>query len=92
VVFLTGDRHHSEISRLKTENDMVIYDITSSALTSKSYDHSKELNSLRIPGSMIGQRNFAVVEVKGKRKERETRVTFFNSQGEQVFDHTLNFE
>lgn len=91
VIFLTGDRHHSEISRLRTDNGVVIYDITSSALTSKTTDHSQEQNSYRVTGSMIGKRNFALVEVTGKRKEREVRVTFFNSQGERLFDHELNF-
>lgn len=92
VIFLTGDRHHSEVTRLKTNDGVVIYDITSSALTSKTTDHSEEKNSFRIPGSMIGQRNFAIVEVNGKRKERNAHVTFFNSQGEQIFNHILNFE
>ncbi len=90
VVFMTGDRHHSEVSRLETENGIVIYDITSSALTSKTYDHSKENNTLRVPGSIIGDRNFATVEVTGKRKEREVKVTFYGADGKEIWNYTLN--
>jgi len=91
VIFLTGDRHHSEVSRLETENGIVIYDITSSALTSKTYDHSKENNTLRVPGSIIGVRNFAIVEVTGKRKERTVKVAYYGTDGNEIWSHNLKF-
>ncbi|NNE30039.1 MAG: alkaline phosphatase family protein, partial [Saprospiraceae bacterium] len=47
VVFLSGDRHSSEISKLVTEDGDVFYDITSSPLTSGSYDHKDEENNNR---------------------------------------------
>lgn len=89
VIFLTGDRHHSEISRLMTDSGLVIYDITSSALTSKTYDHSKENNTLRVPESILDKRNFAVIEVNGKRKERKVQVVFYDSDGQELFVYKL---
>ncbi len=91
VVFLSGDRHHSEVSRLETEDGIVIYDITSSALTSKTYDHSKENNTLRVPGSIIGDRNFAMIEVSGKRKERTAKVAFYGTDGKEIWNYNLKF-
>ncbi len=89
VVFLTGDRHHSEISHLVTPNGIKIYDITSSALTSTTYDHSKEPNTHRIPGSMISERNFAVFKVAGERKDRKLSVIFKNTQGKEVYSYSF---
>lgn len=89
VVFLTGDRHHSEISRMQTADGDIIYDITSSALTSTSGAHPDEPNSYRIPDSMIGQRNYAVISVSGKYRERTCRVVFKDAFGTELYSHTL---
>lgn len=84
VIFLTGDRHHSEISRLQTAKGNIYYDVTSSAITSGTTDHSSEPNTLRVPGSMIGIRNFAVFSVNGDKKNRQLSVLFKNSEGKEV--------
>lgn len=88
VVFITGDRHHSEISKLVTDKGNVIYDVTSSAITSGTGPH-EEPNTLRIPGSMIGVRNFATFKVSGERKNRQLSVEFKNSKGEKLFEYDL---
>lgn len=90
VIFLTGDRHHSELTKLKTEKGNVFYDITSSALTSGSGMHN-EPNTLRVPDSMIGQRNYAVIKVSGKRKERSVRFVFKDSNGKELRQYILDF-
>lgn len=90
VVFLTGDRHHSEISKMVTEKGNVFYDVTSSAITSSTYDHSKEPNSLRIEGSMISERNFAVFKVSGDRKNRKLNVLFKNAAGAEVYSYEFS--
>jgi alkaline phosphatase D len=90
VVFLTGDRHHSEITRLTTPNGITIHDVTSSALTSGTYDHSKEPNTLRVPGSIFGERNFARFEVKGSRKNRKLGVTFYSTAGKELYSYEID--
>lgn len=89
VVFITGDRHHSEISKLKTEKGNIFYDITSSAITSSTGTHD-EPNTLRVPGSMIGVRNFAVFKVSGDRKNRKLMVEFKDSKGNNLFEYKLD--
>jgi alkaline phosphatase D len=90
IVFLTGDRHHSEISRLSIGEDNYIYDITSSPLTSKAYDHSKEPNNLRVSESIIGQRNYALVNVSGSFKRRVLEISFKDSNGELLYTYTIH--
>jgi alkaline phosphatase D len=90
VIFLTGDRHHSEISKLVTDKGTIIYDVTSSAITSTTYDHSKEPNNFRVEGSMISERNFAIFNITGTRKERKLSVVFKNTSGKEVYRYSFN--
>jgi alkaline phosphatase D len=89
VVFLTGDRHHSEISKLTTASGIEIFDITSSPLAAGSYDHKSETNTLRIQGSIHGVKNYACIEVSGPKNKRSLVVTYKNSDGEELSMHTL---
>ncbi len=90
VIFLTGDRHHSEVTRMTTADGDVFVDITSSALTSSTYDHSSEPNTLRVPGSIFGIRNYAMIEVNGPRNARTCTVTFKDGIGGMLYTLTLN--
>ncbi len=94
VIFLTGDRHESEISLYDPGNGQpVIYDITSSPFTSGPNTHAwKENNTLRIPGSLIMKRNFALVSVKGEKENRHVEVAFYDTGGKLIYRYTLNFE
>lgn len=87
VVFLTGDRHHSEISKITTPSGIIVHDITSSSLTSRAYDHSSEPNTNRVPDSMIGVRNFAKIDVSGKWRNRSIKVTYFDSSGKELYSY-----
>jgi len=84
VVFITGDRHHSEISKMTTAKGNTFYDVTSSAMTSGTGVHN-EPNTLHVKGSMIGVRNFAHFKVSGNMKNRKLSVVFKNSKGEDIY-------
>ena len=93
VVFLTGDVHFSEISVLKRRGQPVIWDITSSPLNSGPNTYGlKQPNSLRIDGSVIMERNFAFLEVTGTKKERKLKVTFYNTNGEKLYEYEIKPE
>jgi alkaline phosphatase D len=89
VVFLTGDRHSSELTKYVTKSGITIYDITSSALTSGTSDHGKEPNTFRIGGSMIGVNNFAKLTVSGDRKNRKLNLEYFDANGKLLFQYNL---
>lgn len=90
VVFLTGDRHHSEISLYNTPDGEQIYDITSSPITSGAYDHSDEPNSFRLKDdAIIGKNNYAVLEVSGKLKDRKLKVIFKDVKGKKIKEYKL---
>lgn len=85
VIFLTGDRHHSEISYLKTPSGIEIYDVTASPITSTAHNHPYEKNEFRIKDSMIGVRNYAVIKVIGSKDDRKVMVTFKDMEGKTLF-------
>lgn len=93
VIFLTGDRHHSEISYLDRAEKPIIYDITTSPFTSGLATKWKnEINQLRVEGSLINEHNFSVFNISGKRKERILTITFYNTKGDKIFEYQIKNE
>ncbi len=82
VVFLTGDRHFTELSKIVTPNGIDVYDYTSSPLTSGPYtDACSEKNKNRVDGTCVAERNFGTIEVKGERKNRQLILKCFDTNG-----------
>ena len=93
VIFLTGDRHHSEISVLKNRYKPTIYDITTSPFTSHHASENKdEVNSLRIKGSLINQRNFSVLSISGTNDKRILKINFYDSDGKPIYNYEITPE
>ena len=90
VVFLTGDRHNSELTKFQLPQGNWVYDLTVSPLTSGSYDHTEEPNTLRVEGTMVGVRNYATLEFSGPRKERVLKMTVKDKQGEQLWTRSIH--
>lgn len=89
VIFLTGDRHHTELSKLDMEN-VTVYDLTCSPLTSRSYGFEKEKNSLSIEESQVSVPNFGILEFSGERKSRLVKMTIYNAAGEELWSRTVD--
>lgn len=87
IVFLTGDRHHSEVSQLE-HNGIRFTEYTISPLSSgPSTVVQDETNENRV-GDYIAERNYARLSVVGD-ASRTLYVTYFNSNGEKIFKHEL---
>lgn len=89
VLFMTGDRHFSELSKLETANMPPIYDITVSSLTAGTYSPDKESNTLRVAGTLVTEHNFAVIEVTGKRKERIFTIKILNKDAKELWKQDI---
>lgn len=91
VIFLTGDRHHTELSRYAEGDSVVLYDLTVSPLTSSpNTAAATEPNTLRVPGTLVMQRNFATIDVEGPRSARRLRIRVFSSSGELLWERTID--
>lgn len=91
VIFLTGDRHHSELSMLNLEGAYPIYDLTSSPLTSSAVGERarEEANTYRVEGTYYGERNFAMLEVSGERTDRLLTIKLFSTEGKQIWEKAI---
>lgn len=91
VIFLTGDRHHSELSETTTKG-IKVYDLTVSPLTSGAYNAEAEPNGLRVKGSQIGERNYGIIDVSGPRKARKLTISLHDVKGKKLWDTELKVE
>lgn len=86
VVFLTGDRHHSEVIRVERTGYYPLYDITVSPYTAGiSKVKDEELNNpYRVANTLVEAQNFARIRVSGKKNERILQVQYLGLKGEKV--------
>ncbi len=90
VIFLTGDRHFTELSALKNAAGNWVYDLTTSALTAGINTRAKaENNNLQVPGTMVQEHNFSMLRFSGPRTERQLAITVYNAQGEEKWTRTI---
>lgn len=92
VLFLTGDRHHSEVIRYDRNDNYTLYDITSSPLTSgvSKVGGKEASNPARINNTLVEDQNFTRVSVTGKQGERKLNVEFVNARGKTMGEWTVS--
>ncbi len=89
VIFLTGDRHHTEMSEVEIEG-IKISDLTVSPLTSGTHNPGGENNDNRIEGSLINQHNFGLLNISGARKARVVNIEIKSATGEKLWTYQIN--
>jgi alkaline phosphatase D len=91
VVFLTGDRHHSEIIKVDRSGSYPLYDITCSPLTSGTHKFggSEKNNPYRVLG-IDEKQNYTKFSFSGKRNERKMLVEYFGLKGEKLGEWTVS--
>lgn len=89
VVFISGDRHCTELSRLELAHGIVVHDLTTSPLTSSSYNNEQEINTLRVEGTVAAERNYAVMNFSGPRKDRTMEIIIKDVEGEEIWSRKI---
>ncbi|MEX2596897.1 MAG: alkaline phosphatase D family protein [Salibacteraceae bacterium] len=84
VVFLTGDRHHTELRKIEVD-DVTIYDLTVSPLTSSTHEAKNESTLNLVPNTVVNQHNFATLEFFGERLARQLKISIFDSEGKEIW-------
>lgn len=89
VVFLTGDRHFTELSALPLSNGRTLFDLTSSSLTSGTYKATAD-NPLRVDGTVVEQKhNFALLTFDGKKNERIMTIRVLDAEGKLLWERSV---
>lgn len=90
VIFLTGDRHHTELSSYVNAKGNAVYDLTASPLTSGSgSNRDNEHNQLRDEGTLVVARNFGLLNFSGKFGERQLQIQIFDKDGKPLWERTI---
>lgn len=90
VLFLTGDRHHSEIIKVNRPGNYPLIDITISPLTSGTHNFGSEKdNTYRVVG-IDQKQNFGRVSVAGTKGDRTLVVTYKGLDGSEITSWSIN--
>ena len=90
VVFLTGDRHHSEIIKVDRPGTYSLYDITVSPLTSGTHKFggAEKNNPFRVIG-IDEKQNYAKLSFSGLRGSRKMNIEFLGLKGEKLSEWSI---
>ncbi len=92
VLFLSGDRHYTELLKRNDLTGYPLYDFTSSPLTSGNSKPAKteENNPHRVANTLVVDvKNFGIIEVSGKAKERKLTLKTIDASGKEHWKHEI---
>lgn len=91
VLFLTGDRHHSEIIKTERPGTYPLFDITVSPLTSGTHKFSgpEKNNPYRVFG-LDEKQNYGKFSFSGQEDDRKLTVEFIGVKGEKLGVWSIN--
>lgn len=89
IVFLSGDRHKTELTELQLKSDVKLFDFTSSPLASKAFESDNEGNTLQVKGTHVATQNFGTISLNGALGKRILTMRTFDSEGKLVWEKPI---
>lgn len=92
VVFISGDRHHSDLMKLERPGAYPLYNYTSSPLTSEPtrlLSEAEARDSRRVPGSLLRQRNYGRLHVHGPENARVLELEAYDTAGKKIWNYSI---
>jgi alkaline phosphatase D len=92
VIFITGDRHHTNLQKLERGSNYPLYDLTVSPLTSSAGSPIKEEYEAKtiVEGTEVNNsQTFGILEVSGKRTDRVLKINIMDAQGNKKWDYEI---
>ena len=91
VVFLTGDRHFTELLKTDRVGSYPLYELTCSPLLSgvSSGLDAERANKQVVDGTFVAQRNFCTLDFGGSKAERKITMRSFSNTGEKLWEREL---
>lgn len=93
VIFVSGDRHHTNLQKMERDGAYPLYDLTISPLTSsagKPAEAEYKSNTIIKGTEVNNSQAFGIMEVSGKRLDRVLKINVFDGNGEKKWDYTIN--
>ncbi|TRX30070.1 alkaline phosphatase family protein [Flavobacterium franklandianum] len=90
VLFLSGDRHFTELSKISISETQQIYDWTVSPLTSNiATTYKEDTNINRVEGSLFVESCFGIISFSGSKETRQMKLTLFNKEGIELWNKVI---
>lgn len=90
VLFVTGDIHAAELSKLDRPGTYPLYELTSSSLTAGSNKGiADQPNAYRVPGTEYGAHNFGLINVAGPKGARVLTMRIMDKDGKEVWKREI---
>ncbi|MFH1176716.1 MAG: alkaline phosphatase D family protein [Acidobacteriota bacterium] len=93
VVFISGDRHHSELIRLQPAGAYPLYDFTSSSLTAGVHEmkegHPELANPHRVAGTLVMAHSFGMLRFSGAARQRVLTMQACDRSGKVLWEHQI---
>ncbi|MBI9042091.1 alkaline phosphatase D family protein [Lutibacter sp.] len=89
VLFISGDVHYAEISKVETPNLYPIYDITSSGLSSRWLFATPNKN--RIEGPVM-ENHFGLITINWKTKNPEIKMEIWDVNDNQRIEYSIKLD
>ena len=86
VMFITGDVHYAEISKLEIKDQYPIYDVTSSGITSTWLFATP--NDNRIEGPVMDN-HFGLITIDWSKKDPDIKMEIWDIRDNQRIEHTI---
>ena len=88
VIFLSGDKHHTELLKIPRENAYPLYELTCSPFTAgthEKYIDSEREKPILVQDTLVGQKNFCKLSFDGPRKDRNITIESFDADGKTLW-------
>lgn len=92
LVFLSGDRHFSELLKVDRPGTYPLYEFTSSPLTARPWanpEAGEQQNPDVVPGTLIGRRQFGMIRVTGPGHDRVLALESYDTTGKLLWRHEI---
>lgn len=90
VLFLSGDRHHTELIRRERKDGYPLFELTCSPLSAGAgIPEDEKENAQRVEGTLVEQRNFCALEIMGRQGDRALSLRAHDSQGRVLWEKRL---
>jgi len=91
VIFLTGDRHFTELLKTERSGTYPLYELTCSPLLSGIASVVERERGYKkvVEGTFVAQRNFYTLDFSGSKAERKITMRSFSNTGEKLWEREL---
>ena len=92
VLFVSGDRHFTELLKIERPGAYPLYEFTSSPLTSRPWAEPEQVerdNPDLVPGTLVGKRQFGLIRVSGRGDDRRIALESYDASGALAWRHEI---